>query len=326
MFSTIKSSLGSTSKGKLPSSKFRALVLSGGGIKGFGHLGILHYYHTEGSLCLDPTNGLQEICGTSVGAMIGMLLVCGYTPQEIYLHLHQASVPISIGTKNIWDIPKGYGIIDISKPFAIIEEMVKEKLGYIPTLEKLYQLSHIVLKVSVVNISKMRVEYFDHRNNPELLVTEAVKMSCNLPIVFQKIVYNDNIYSDGGLADNFPFEGLDDKSGRILGCVSTTSYLDSYQEDSLVNYLYKIVILPIETTTNLRISFAKRLYPNIQIINILFKNIMPIDFGLDTNQRATIFKRGHGDAKAIESKTPLHVLDWMWDDAWGDNFELATSF
>ena len=55
------------------------LILSGGGIKGLATLGALKYLF-DNEILVKP----EIICGTSVGAGIGFLLILGYTPQDIY--------------------------------------------------------------------------------------------------------------------------------------------------------------------------------------------------------------------------------------------------
>ncbi len=61
---------------RLPHPPGVALVLSGGGIKGFAHIGVLEV--------LDSAHvPIDLIVGTSIGAVVGGLYAAGYTPQEL---------------------------------------------------------------------------------------------------------------------------------------------------------------------------------------------------------------------------------------------------
>ena len=61
---------------RLPHSPGIALVLSGGGAKGFAHIGVLDV--------LDSARvPLDLIVGTSIGAVIGGLYASGYTPRQL---------------------------------------------------------------------------------------------------------------------------------------------------------------------------------------------------------------------------------------------------
>jgi len=308
------------------SSYIRALVLSGGGVKGFGHLGVLHYYYTKGMMSHDR---LEEVACTSIGAVVGLLLVCGYTPQEIYNSIYTHNPLTSVGSSltgsflssTFGSIFKGYGIIDISHAFILIETLVKDKFGYIPTLEKLYELSGISLKITVSNITKKRVEYLSHTTDPELLVTEAVKMSCSLPPVCQKIVYNQCSYVDGGLVDNFPYQALENKTNVLGSVVFSSDDTNVGSEDSFINYMYRVVSLPVDTITKLRVAEAERNH-GIKIVKVRL-DVSPIDFNINVDKKAQMFRKGYIDAKAIESKRSLNIMDWAWDDVWEDNFDFA---
>ena len=54
----------------------KPFVLSGGGVRGFAHLGVIKALQEVG---ISPS----EISGTSAGAIIGAFLADGFTPDEI---------------------------------------------------------------------------------------------------------------------------------------------------------------------------------------------------------------------------------------------------
>ena len=54
----------------------KPFVLSGGGVRGFAHLGVINALQEVG---ISPS----EISGTSAGAIIGAFLADGFTPDEI---------------------------------------------------------------------------------------------------------------------------------------------------------------------------------------------------------------------------------------------------
>jgi NTE family protein len=64
----------------VPEEKFRiGLVLSGGGTRGFAHLGVIQALNETG---IFP----DIISGTSAGALVGALYADGHSPEEI-LHM-----------------------------------------------------------------------------------------------------------------------------------------------------------------------------------------------------------------------------------------------
>ena len=61
------------------SGQFTKLVLSGGGPRGLAIIGALHYAHEKNML-----NNINEYYGTSIGSVISLLLLIGYTPVEAF--------------------------------------------------------------------------------------------------------------------------------------------------------------------------------------------------------------------------------------------------
>ena len=52
------------------------LALSGGGVKGFAHIGVLRVLEKEGF-------HIRGLAGTSAGGLIGALFAVGYSPDEM---------------------------------------------------------------------------------------------------------------------------------------------------------------------------------------------------------------------------------------------------
>jgi predicted acylesterase/phospholipase RssA len=65
-----------------------ALVLSGGGVYGFAHIGMLQVLEKAGLL-----NAVDVVIGTSAGSIIGAMFARGYTPDQIW----------DIWTRDAWD-------------------------------------------------------------------------------------------------------------------------------------------------------------------------------------------------------------------------------
>ncbi|NDE62201.1 MAG: patatin, partial [Cyclobacteriaceae bacterium] len=60
------------------------IALSGGGIRGIAHLGVLKAFDEYG---ISP----KKVSGTSAGAIVGALYCQGYTPEEIMKIIHETN-------------------------------------------------------------------------------------------------------------------------------------------------------------------------------------------------------------------------------------------
>ena len=58
--------------------KIKNLVFAGGGFKGIAYIGVLRYLESSGLL-----EDIKTFSGTSIGALISLLIVLGYTSKEL---------------------------------------------------------------------------------------------------------------------------------------------------------------------------------------------------------------------------------------------------
>jgi predicted acylesterase/phospholipase RssA len=284
--------------------KYEILILSGGGSKAICHLGALHY-HWDDEQTLDISN-LEELRGTSAGSIIALLLVCGYTPMEIMKKIY--SLDNFLGAKNnstIWDVIKKKGLICIDQILCHLDDMVMEKLGYLPTLKELYNQTGKLLIMPTVNITKKKKEYLSYKNYPNLKATYAARMSSNLPILFQEIKYNGDYYLDGGLADNFP-SGNIDLSKKVLGILVTGNDAEG-TDVSFVNYVYRAMMFPINTMTLLR---AQNHGDNFTIVSMVVDDAPVMELQMNSDRKMAIFMKGYASAKCEATKIHLNVNGW----------------
>ena len=180
------------------------LALSGGGIRGIAHAGVL-------KALLDNGIKIDVIGGTSSGALIGVLYAMGYTPEYIYEAFKLYSKEI-VGLNNNL-ILSGVS----SKIFGGEVEIKGFKSG--ESLEKGYKSVGEILDLPVVITS------VDIRNGKEYIFTnsvpnventdkyitnievgKAVRASSSFPGIFCPCEFEGHSFYDGGILDNVPVE------------------------------------------------------------------------------------------------------------------------
>ncbi len=167
------------------------IVLSGGGTRGFAHLGVLK--------ALEESNIKPDIISSvSAGSVIGSLYADGKSPEEIL----EALTSKKLLTYLEITIPKT-GLVKMSGFEKTLKKLLKA--------EKFEDLS-IPLKVFAVNMNTAEYTCFD--SGPLAI---AVKASSSIPIIFQPVEINNELFTDGGLINNFPVEALEGKCKRIIG-------------------------------------------------------------------------------------------------------------
>ena len=167
------------------------LALSGGGAKGFAHIGVFKLLEECG---LKP----DVIVGTSVGALMGALFADGYSADEIkelfsgreFSEFAQLQLPKS-------------GLFDSKRFRHFLRRHLRAK-----TFEEL-KTPLIVMATDLDN-----GESHEFRSGP---IVEAVTASCSIPIIFSPVVINGVHYVDGGLFHNFPVSIIRDSCERVIG-------------------------------------------------------------------------------------------------------------
>ncbi|NNF86438.1 MAG: patatin [Winogradskyella sp.] len=198
------------------------LVLSGGGAKGFAHIGVLKV--------IDSLNiKIDYIAGTSMGAVIGSLYAAGYSGKQLEEIFKQTDFSTLIND----EFPrssKSFYERENAEKYAISLPFDNFKISLPQALSKgqnvynlLYQLMLPVNNVE--NFSDLPIPFFCmatniETGNPVLLdrgnLAEAVTASAALPSLFEPVLLGNDILIDGGVTNNFPVTELRDKGMDVI--------------------------------------------------------------------------------------------------------------
>lgn len=196
------------------------IVLSGGGVRGFAHLGALKALNEHG---IFP----NVISGVSAGAIIGALYADGYTPQEIFDLLHGLEV---------------FKMLKIRRPRLGILKPDGLKLTLSKFLKaKYFEELKIPLFISATNLSKAQLEVFETGS-----LIDAIMASSAIPLLIRPYTINGSLYVDGGLMNNLPVQPLIGKTEKIIG-VHVNPVKDEPSRFKARNYADRIVHIGLRT-------------------------------------------------------------------------------
>lgn len=167
------------------------LALSGGGAKGFAHIGVFKLLEECG---LMP----DVIVGTSAGALMGALFADGYSADEIKVLFSGREFSEFAQLQ----LPKS-GLFDSKRFKHFLRRHLRAK-----TFEEL-RTPLIVIATDLDN-----GESHEFRSGP---IVDAVTASCSIPIIFSPVVINGVHYVDGGLFHNFPVSIIRESCERVIG-------------------------------------------------------------------------------------------------------------
>lgn len=219
-------------------------VLSGGGVDCIALLGAFQYLE-----CI-PTHYVA----CSGGSLISALLISGYRVEEI-IEIFSTDVFVnSIDVKKI-DINKAFtrfGIWNTSKIFDEVEELIIAKLGEDITLSRFYERTKVDLTIVGSNVSTKKAVYFNHRTHGEMSLIRCLKISCNIPLLFQAVKHDNEYYVDGGLYDIFPYKyarSIRKADENIVG-ICVKSYKKPQPIENISNFFFNFSLSVIETIIN----------------------------------------------------------------------------
>lgn len=287
------------------------LVLSGGGAKGIAHVGVIKALE-------DNDIPIDYVAGTSMGAIVGSLYSCGYSPERMMeLFTSEGFHYWSTGT-----IPKD-DVYYFTKP-----EPTPRWLSLNINFKDTASITSQIIPTSLISPLPMNIEFlklyspyteqcggnFNNLFVPFRCVTsdvfhkhkivcskgslgDAVRASMSFPMVFKPIEMDGVLVYDGGIYDNFPVDVMreDFDPGFIIG-VSVSSP----DEKPNPNDMYSQVEDMIIQNNNYSLPADEGVKIQVPVL----------DFGvLDFGQARTIYdigyKTGLAMVDSIKRRTPL---------------------
>ena len=263
---------------------YDTLVLSGGSVKGICSLGAVQWLFDN--FYMDK---IKNYVGTSVGSIICYLLIIGYTPIEVIAIVCSKRIIERMNYFNVNEAMDGRGAMSFSIMQEELEKMTLDKIGTLFTMKSLYEKTGKNMACGVFNLTQNKTEYISVDTYPDIPCITAIKMSCNIPLVFGELKYKDNYYIDGGITCNFPFDYAKTISNNIIGINIISEYeFKPLSETNIIEYIYKL--LWISTQNNSKIQSSESTH---KIINLNVSQISSYTVDMTTKQKLDLFSNGY---------------------------------
>lgn len=254
----------------------KELLLSGGGVKGIVYCGIL-----KGLGDLEKWDiiklDIQMIKGISIGSVFGLMMIIGYTYEELKKILMNKNFK-KLKKMKLSNLINGYGLDDGKKIIEWIGELMEKKeCSKLITMKELYEQYNKELQIVLTDLRELKQITIDKTS--DLKVIDCIRQAITIPFIF---TLHGN-YIDGAVLNNFPWEYKDMRYGILL----KNNKINSNEINSLIDYikiLYKL----------LRESIKKKEY-NFNDNNILFINcnVNIINFDMDKKNKLQLIEQGY---------------------------------
>jgi predicted acylesterase/phospholipase RssA len=271
---------------------FDSIVLSGGSIKGLVILGALQYAYDSFLL-----KDVKVYVGTSSGAMIGYLLAIGYTPTEIIVWICTHQLLEKMHNFNFVGMLQGVGASSFNNIQEQLEKMTMSKIADFITLGDLKERFGKTLICPTYNVTTKTIEYLTPETHPKVPCITAVRMSSNLPLVFENFKYRNNFYVDGALADNFPVQIAEARGNRVLGILlNQNSEEKSDPNSDMLEFIYGLLMVPVSQAMEYKIANACP--EKCRIVRLDYPKVKFFSFNMTTTQKLDMFSEGYNQIRS----------------------------
>jgi len=172
------------------------LCLSGGGTRGFAHLGALKAFEEYGIK-------FDVVAGTSVGSLVGAMYCSGLSFEEMY------KISKTVQAKEIRKSKFGF----MPSQMDGLQKLIASSVGY----EKLEDLP---TKLWVVAVDLKTGEEYNFSKGD---IVPIVSGSCAVPAVFVPVKYGKYTLIDGGVLNNIPANVLRDDGCDVVITIDINS-------------------------------------------------------------------------------------------------------
>ena len=168
-----------------------ALVLGGGGLKGFAHIGVMRALEERG---IAPA----RYAGTSIGALIAAARVGG-TPLD-----EMARRAISISKRDLFRLNRVRMLMDRSRaPSLYLEQPLRDLVDSVVPHHSFREVGSRLL-VNTVDLERGTIVVWGLPGLNDVSIRDAVYASCALPGFFPPAIVGGRVCVDGGTIDNLP--------------------------------------------------------------------------------------------------------------------------
>jgi NTE family protein len=258
------------------------LALSGGGTKGFAHVGVLKILERENI----PVVG---IVGTSIGAVIGGLYACGYTADEIGELIYDTNIMALLadsGTRVKTDAGYHRPVGENVKAYHLNFDKsmrLKGPLGVLPALSLVGFLTKYTGQLQTTDFMDLPIPFAciatDLGTGAEVVLTRgnlasAIRASASIPGFLEPWPMDGRLLVDGGLVDNLPvlaakelFQGY-----PVIGVNLAGESIDKPNErfKSVIEVIMQMIdIMTIDRIKASEAAADLMIYPDVTMYGIL---------------------------------------------------------
>ena len=201
------------------------ICIGSGGFRGISFLSALIYLEKHNDIDIEK---VKTYTCVSVGCFISLLLIVGYTLNDLYDTLKETEkYKPEMNLDLIFD---EYGFDNGQKLILYFKSLLLKKIDNpdISFLE-LYKLTKKKIYVATTNFTKNEERIFNYKDTPHVPVVLAIRMSMSVPLIYTPVLYENDYYVDGALTNSVYIPPNSKPENTLL------IYLDKYKPSPITS-------------------------------------------------------------------------------------------
>lgn len=273
----------------------KSICLSGGGVTGLAHVGVLQYLEEN-----DALRTVNTYVGTSIGAVVATLHVIGCTSNEILKTLTQIDAKTALNFASCARFFDCFGV-DSGEYFMahLIDQFMKKAVLPTVTFKDILTLFGKRLIMTGTNLETHLPVYFGPETHSDMRILDAVRISVSVPFILSPVRYKGDLYVDGGLTDNFPFQYCVEDSGGdcLAACICS---MPPRPNNNIEDVIYNVLAASLN-------SKRQKLAPDRRIIYIPTTTFDSFSFAASEHQKMSLYRLGFLAAQRHLTRTVAEV-------------------
>lgn len=275
--------------------KKNILVLSGGGMKAIAQIGALQVLEEEGIL-----NDISTIAGTSAGAILGCLLLIGYTPLQLkdFVMLFDVKKMKANVNSNIFC---EYGLDTGQNIMQVIKTMFRnKKFDQEITFGDMFKKTGKKIIMTATCLNDKDIHYFSVDTHPDMKVLDILRITISFPIYFTPIILDGKLYVDGGCIDNYPIQLFKSSLDNVIGIHVSSNKQCVKQIKNVEDFLLSLIHCLVE---GIKFNSIKGFEKQTININCSHKDMLNIN--ISPEEKIQLYEEGYNCAKNYFSSNLL---------------------
>lgn len=278
-----------------------SLVISGGGMKGYLYIGAIKLLFEQNII-----KKIKYFYGTSFGGIVATCLNLDWSIDELLKFAIE--FPVSEIIEYDFDnIINNGGLVSQLNYETLYKKMISFKnFDENITFKELYDQTKKELHIITYSFKQAKSIDLNYMTYPNCKIWEGLYMTSALPLLIPPYKFEDDIFVDGGIVENFPIDRVSVENKYCTIGISTNNYkinindtLKIFQDKLLHNFIpYIIDIFQVISMKEMNTPRNNTIMLNFDETNknSTIENLKSFDFTIDSTIKKQLIDSGYKQA------------------------------